>query len=370
MYFRVAVLLVIVAGACPRGFAVVDSPAALKAATACKEESEPSACERAVKLGLSQRNAAETYTFWADAILPGEAADARKLLQKAVQLDPDDALALYMLAGLGDGSDYKSQLEQEQLCHRVIQLRPNWEGPHVLLAGLAGQWDSGRRIAELEQALKLAPDDPGYRAGLESARTARDHLEAELRANEEKARQDPKNWAIQAAYSARFLCDLKNTEVWYGEFQKFFPDDPPIFLAETYAGCGQYEKAIELNRQAVATFEKRLNAGLTYDQAIQLQEQQLQFLDLLPELSRLELVRATLMERAGNWYSAKVYLERAVQAVPNADAYARLVHAILKENPNAAHQAQVAIEAALKLDAQFLEHHPDLKPYYKAETKR
>jgi tetratricopeptide (TPR) repeat protein len=287
-----------------------------------------------------------------------------------MHLDPENALALYMLAGIGTGSNYKSQLEREQLCRRVIQLRPDWDGPHALLAGLASPWNPSRRIAEMEQALRLAPDDPVYRGSLESTRVARDHLEAELHAHEEKAKADPRNWAIQAAYSARFLCDLKKAEAYYAEFKKFFPDDPPIFLAETYSGCGQYGKAIELCRQVVSNFESRLNSGLTYDQAIQLPEIKLQFLNLLPELNRLELVRATLMERAGNWQLARVYLERAVQAVPNANVYARLVRAIRKENPNGAYQAQAIIEAALKLDAQFLEHHPDLKPYYKAETKK
>ncbi len=72
--------------------AAPDSPAALAAAKACREQLDLPACKRAIRLGLSPKLASEVYTYWVDggydnAVNVQGNADAAATLRKAIKLD-------------------------------------------------------------------------------------------------------------------------------------------------------------------------------------------------------------------------------------------------------------------------------------------
>jgi hypothetical protein len=64
------------------------------------EESEPDACGVAVRSNLSPTQLSEAYTFWADTFPNqwGNTTEPMKLLREALELDPNNALATYLLA--------------------------------------------------------------------------------------------------------------------------------------------------------------------------------------------------------------------------------------------------------------------------------
>jgi len=80
--------------------AAPDSPAALAAAKACREQLDLPACKRAIRLGLSPSWLSEVYTYWVDggydnAVNVQGNADAAATLRKAIKLDPQNALAVF-----------------------------------------------------------------------------------------------------------------------------------------------------------------------------------------------------------------------------------------------------------------------------------
>ena len=86
-----------------------------------------------------------------------------KLLHKALQLDPNNTLATYLLALYIPASmNYRYAEEKEKLLKRAVELRPDWEAPHVQLALLAEPWGYQKMIEEWTAALKFGPDDPFY----------------------------------------------------------------------------------------------------------------------------------------------------------------------------------------------------------------
>ncbi|MGA7442889.1 MAG: hypothetical protein WBW82_12030, partial [Candidatus Sulfotelmatobacter sp.] len=86
-----------------------------------------------------------------------------KLLHKSLELDPDNALATYLLAMYIPGSmNYRYDEEKLELLKRAAELRPDWEAPHVQLALLAEPWGYQKMIVEWTAALRLGPDDPFY----------------------------------------------------------------------------------------------------------------------------------------------------------------------------------------------------------------
>jgi tetratricopeptide (TPR) repeat protein len=354
--------------------AAPDAPAALVAAKACKEQMDMVACKRAIHLGLSPKLASEVYTYWVsggygEAVDARGSADASATLRKAIKLDPQNALAVFLLTTYTGSLNSVQLEEQEKLLRRVIELRPDWDAPHARLASLLGPFRYEEAIREWQLALTLAPDDTFYRAALESLKKGQKEGGEKLAEMEAKAKEDPKNWAIQAASYAKFVCNVQKVEAYFAEFQKYFPDRPPILVADTYAVCGEEDKARKLYREILAGFEQRLDSGLTYNDSIQLSDSSLQSLGLLPELTRLRLLRATLCERDKNWYIAGVELERASWDAPSAELYARLAADKIKGGGMTG-DIQSVVDKAVKLDPAVLERHPELKAYQKAEPKR
>src|SRR6266853_1401731 len=353
--------------------AAPDSPAALAAAKACREQLDLPACKRAIRLGLSPKLASEVYTYWVDggydnAVNVQGNADAAATLRKAIKLDPQNALAVFLLTTNIGGMNSVQIEQQEKLLRRVIELRPNWDAPHARLAALVGASRYEEAIREWQLALTLAPDDTFYRAKLESLKKGQKEGLEKLAEMEAKAKENPKDWAIQAAYYAKFVCNVQKVESYFAEFQKYSPVSPPVIVADTYAVCGQEGRARKLYREIVTRSEMRLDAGLTFND-IQLSEDLLRNLGLVPELTRLRLLRASLSEREKNWYIAVVELERASWDAPSAELYARL--AVDKINAgHAAGDIQKVVEKAVKLDAAVLERHPELKAYQRPAPKQ
>ena len=354
--------------------AAPDSPAALAAAKACREQLDLPACKRAIRLGLSPKLASEVYTYWVDggydnAVNVQGNADAAATLRKAIKLDPQNALAVFLLTTNSIGGMNSVQIEQqEKLLRRVIELRPNWDAPHARLAALVGASRYEEAIREWQLALTLAPDDTFYRATLESLKKGQKEGLDKLAEMEAKAKENPKDWAIQAAYYAKFVCNVQKVESYFAQYQTYFPVSPPIIVADTYAVCGHEDKARELYREILTRSEMRLDAGLTYND-IQLSEDLIRNLGLMPELTRLRLLRASLSEREKNWYIAVVELERASWDAPGAELYARL--AVDKINAgHAAGDIQSVVEKAVKLDPAVLERHPELKAYQRPAPKQ
>jgi tetratricopeptide (TPR) repeat protein len=353
--------------------AAPDSPAALAAAKACKEQLDLPACKRAIRLGLSPKLASEVYTYWVDVgydnavNVPGN-ADAAATLRKAIKLDPQNALAVFLLTTNIGGMNSVQIEQQKKLLRRVIELRPDWDAPHARLASLVGASHHEEAIREWQLALALAPDDTFYRATLESLKKEQKEGLEKLAEMEAKAKENPKDWAIQAAYYAKFVCNVQKVDSYFAQFQKYFPVSPPIIVADTYAVCGQEDKARKLYREILTRSEMRLDAGLTYND-LQLSDDLLRNLGLVPELTRLRLLRASLSEREKNWYIAVVELERASWDAPGAELYARLA----VDKINAGHLAgdiQSVVEKAVKLDPAVLERHPELKTYQRPASKQ
>ena len=362
-------LLLILCGASV-ALADTDSAKALQLLRTCKEKGDASACRQAIRLGLSPKFASEAYTFWADSLHPKtdtrDGEEYSKLLPKAVQLDPNNALATYMLGKRDGRYDYKVLLENVRLLQKAVELRPDWEGAHVNLAltlAQTGKFEAS--IQEWRKAVELAPDDPVYRTNYEGAKSGLEAAKKKLSEAEDKAKADPKTMSGYVVEAAKWACDVPKAEEYAAKIEANWPSTGPRLLAEAYRACGQYDKARELFRKIVTSFEKRLDSDLPYNEAIQVQEQALQILELSPEAVRLDLVKATLEERAGQWSIARSYLESAERIAPTADIYAHLARCISKEYGATANTRTIAedIEKGLKLDPKLLERYPELKPY-------
>jgi tetratricopeptide (TPR) repeat protein len=347
-----------------------------QALSSCEASSDAEACRVATRSKLPPKQLSEAYTLWADT-LPnryGQTGEPMKLLRKALELDPSNALATYLLAVYIPNVNYKYVEEKERLLHRAAQLRPDWETPHVQLALLAEPWGYQQMIAEWTAALKFGPDDPFYAAKLKEAQEKFAAQKLDLAEKEAKAKVDPQAWAIQVVYSAKFMCDVAKAEQWGAKYNEFHRDGhwPALVMADTYAACGQPEKARAMYRDVIARYEKWVNSGLSRQEAIQVQEQQLAYLDLQPEADRLHIILNTIFARDKDWWRVKVECEEAEQrGAPTAELFAQHANALIQGTPPGYEiELQSVLEKALKLDPKFLEAHPEFRPHYKEPTNQ
>jgi len=367
-----------IAGATLQVFLLIGMPLApaqsqLQTTLAKCEESDAHACRVAARSPLPRKQVSEAYTFWADTF-PNQFGNTRepiKLLRKALDLDPNNALATYLLAVYLPNTDYKLAEEKEKLLKRAAQLRPDWEAPHVQLALLADQWGYQAMIEEWTAALKLGPNDAVYAAKLKEAREKFAAQKLDLAEKEAKAKADPKDWAIQVVDSAKFMCDVPKAEEWTAKYNEFHRDGhhPALVLADTYAACGQPEKARAMYRDVIARFEKWVNTDLTTGEAIQVSEQQLAYLDLWPEANRLHTILGTLYARDQEWWRVKAECEAAERGFPTPEIYAQHANALIQGAlPGYETELQTVLRKALALDSKFLEKHPEFRPHYKRAT--
>jgi hypothetical protein len=340
------------------------------------EESDANACRVAARSTLPPKQVSEAYTFWADTFPNqfGATEEPIKLLRKALDFDPNNALATYLLAVYLPNTDYKLAEEKENLLNQAAQLRPDWEAPHVQLALLAEPWGYQRMIEEWTAALKFGPDDPFYAAKLKDAQEKFAAQKLDLAEKEAKAKVDPRAWAIQVVYSAKFMCDVAKAEEWTAKYNEFHRDGhwPALVMADTYSACGQPEKARAMYREVIARYEKWVNTGLSRQEAIQVQEQQLAYLDLQPEADRLHIILNTIFARDKDWWRVKVECEEAEQSgTPTPELYAQHANALIQGTPPGYEvELQSVLEKALKLDPKFLEEHPEFRSHYKEPVKQ
>jgi tetratricopeptide (TPR) repeat protein len=344
---------------------------AQQALSKCMASADAEVCRVAALSNLPPKERSEAYTFWADTSpirFGGEIGQPVKLLRKALDLDPDNALAAYLLAVYIPNINYKYAEEKERLLNRAAQLRPDWEGPHVQLALLAEPWGYQKMIKEWTAALKLGPDDPSYAFRLKEAQEKFAAQKRDLAEKEAKAKVDPQAWAIQVVYSAKFMCDVPKAEEWTTKYNEFHRDGhwPALVMADTYSACGQPEKARAMYREVIARYEKWVNTDLTTGEAMQANTPQLVYLDLLPEANRMHIILGTLYERDKQWWRVKVECEEAELGTPTSETYAKHANALIKgEFPGYQMELQPVLEKALKLDPGFLEKHPEFRSYYK-----
>jgi tetratricopeptide (TPR) repeat protein len=241
------------------GMALAEANSRGQQALAKCEESDVRACRVAARSALSPKQVSEAYTFWADTFPNrfGSTGEPIQLLRKALALNPDNALATYLLAVYLPNTNYRYVEEKEVLLHRAAQLRPDWESPHVQLALLAEPWGYQKMIAEWTAALKFGPDDPFYAAKLKEAQEKFAAQRLDLAEKEAKARVDPKAWAISVVESAKFMCDVAKAEEWTAKYNEFHRDGhhPALVMADTYSACGQPEKARAMYRVVIARYQ-------------------------------------------------------------------------------------------------------------------
>lgn len=349
----------------------------------CEASSSLPACRVAAQSNLPPKQRSEAYTFWADTSFThfgessepsGEIVDPVKMLRKALELDPNNSLATYLLAVYIPNSNCKYVEEKEQLLKRAAQLRPDWEAPHVRLALSAEPYRYQTMIAEWQAALKFGPHDPFYEAKLKDAQEKFAAQKRDLAEKEAKAKVDPPNWVGAAEESAKFMCDVPKAEEWSAKYLEFHGDghSPDLELADTYAACGQPEKARAMYREAVALYEKSVNTGLQRQKAIQVQTQQLAYLDLQAEAYRMHIILITIFAREKDWWRVQVECQEAERlGTPTPELYAHHANALIQGAPPGYEvELQEVLEKGLKLDPKFLNEHPEFHPHYKEPAKQ
>ncbi len=357
------------------GTAFVQAQRQAQEALARCEESNANACRVAARSTLPPKQVSEAYTFWADTFPNqfGATGEPIKLLRNAVDLDPNNALATYLLAVYLPNTDYRLAEEKEKLLKRAARLRPDWEAPHVQLALRAEPWGYLQMIAEWTVALKFGPDDPFYAAKLKEAQEKFAAQKLDLAEKEAKAKVDPRAWAIQVVYSAKFMCDVAKAEGWTAKYNEFHRDGhwPALVMADTYSACGQPEKARAMYREVIARYEKWVNTGLKRQEAIQVQMQQLAYLDLLPEANRMHIILNTLFERDKEWWRVQAECQQAEAGTPTPEIYAQHANALVQgEPPGYESELQSVLVKALKLDPKFFDEHPEYRSRYKEPAKQ
>jgi hypothetical protein len=142
-------------------------------------------------------------------------------------------------------------------------------------------------------------------------------------------------------------------------------------LADTYAACGQPEKARAIYRDVIARYKKWLNSDLTAGEAMQVPEQMLFYLDLFPEVDRMHAILATLAERDKVWWRVKIECEGVERNAPTPEVYARHINALIQgQFPGYQPELNAVLAKAITLDPKFLDEHPDFKPDYKPGPKQ
>lgn len=136
----------------------------------CVEELDLAACVYAEKLPLSTEEKSQVLTFESVA---QPLCEDKTLLEKAIQLDPQNALAYFLRASCSRGSGD----EIVKTYRKAIELNPEWKRYYVdaaLVANGAESYKSSDEGLKLWQlALASAPDDPRAYAGYASALRSR-----------------------------------------------------------------------------------------------------------------------------------------------------------------------------------------------------
>jgi TolB-like protein/Tfp pilus assembly protein PilF len=183
-------------------------------------------------------------------------AEAERLLQQAIDLDPDFALAYLSLATIAwlqvqySGRDpYKARARAEALVKHALMLQPDLPeaaGQLALLAYWAG--DSKRAIAEYERAIALLPNDAGLRLAYSNQLSWAGRPEEALREIEIALELDPISPPIIWT-SANKLINLGREDEALARLRKAMEIDPEFpnsyaAISQVYASRGRLDLAI------------------------------------------------------------------------------------------------------------------------------
>jgi tetratricopeptide (TPR) repeat protein len=136
----------------------------------CVEELDLLACKHAKKLQLSAKEKSQvlTYEFAAQS-----SSESKALLDEAIRLDPENALAYFSRASSGTAKVEEAVNGYQ----RAIKLNPEWKRYYVDVAIVADNADSYKNSEEglklWQLAVESAPDDPRAYAGYANALSRR-----------------------------------------------------------------------------------------------------------------------------------------------------------------------------------------------------
>ncbi len=188
-------------------------------------------------------------------------AEARRLLEHAIEIDPDYSDAIAMLGGtysieyvLGWSSDPALIDRAEALARRALELDPSNEGPHVTLGAVnLARGRPDRVIFHAEKAIELAPSAAGPRLVLSAGLAQSGRPVAAIESLQRAIRLDPRVsenpglFSILAIFYWNTGRKTEALEMW--EQARDVNSDlvlPRLYLADHYATSDQPETAREL----------------------------------------------------------------------------------------------------------------------------
>ncbi len=192
-------------------------------------------------------------------------AEARRLFQKAVELDPNYAFGWHslglthqMAASFGWGGDpAQEEARAEQLAHKAIAIDPSFGGPYNLLANLAlHRRDYDEAIAHGEKAVALSPNSASLLALLGRTLTFAGRPNEALPLIQRGIRLNPNTPPNLLRFEGQAYHAMERYEEAIAAFERARARNPKsplplVFLALTYADMGRIEDARAVAQQAV-----------------------------------------------------------------------------------------------------------------------
>lgn len=139
----------------------------------CLEELDMLACKRAQKLPLTAKEKSQVLTY--EFVAQPPPINATTALDKAIALDPQNALAYFLRA------HFATNDQAVRFYLKAIELNPEWKRYYVdaaLLSGNADSYKSNKGLQLWQHALESAPDDLRVYAGYGNALRARGRIAA------------------------------------------------------------------------------------------------------------------------------------------------------------------------------------------------
>jgi len=194
-----------------------------------------------------------------------ENAKAREMFERAVELDPEYAIA-YVLLGVAHILDYHLQwnldprpLQQAfEFARKAISLDDSLSGAHALLAAVysaKGQYEQA--ISQAERALSLNPNDPFTYLIMANTLNSVGRSEEAVEAIKKAMHLNPHynaNYITELATAYRNLGQYKEAIASLKEALARNPDWIVTYLelAQVYRNLGQYKEAITSLKEALA----------------------------------------------------------------------------------------------------------------------